>query len=297
METLPGVMVRVALQRPIFRTVAHVLRTPPDDENGVNVVDLASDQKTVVSVELIGGLRGSPARRSAKFPNRTGLMKTDRGRHESSVRSSPAPAEDALAKAPLRDHLLFMRKFFRQGRRIASIWPSSRAMAVASLHRVRWEKARVIVELGPGTGAITQEIVRRLKPPTRLIAVERDVDFMRILRARFGRCAGVTMAHGDVKNLAAILRREGIAHHGVDYFISGLGTPSLPRPTRQALLDTVGYYLQPHGCFTNITEIPWYYWPYYRRHFRHVAFQLVPLNLPPGGVYHCQSPRGQPTGA
>ncbi len=64
METLPGVMVRVALQRPIFRTVAHVLRTPPDDENGVNVVDLASDQKIVAGDLVGGGASGKPQLRA-----------------------------------------------------------------------------------------------------------------------------------------------------------------------------------------------------------------------------------------
>jgi hypothetical protein len=34
--------------------------------------------------------------------------------------------------------------------------------------------------------------------------------------------------------------------------------------------------------------MPWVYWTMYRRYFRDVSFKLVPLNLPPGGVYYCK---------
>ena len=37
-----------------------------------------------------------------------------------------------------------------------------------------------------------------------------------------------------------------------------------------------------------MTNMPWVYRKLYRRYFRQVAFRLVPLNLPPGGVYDCR---------
>ena len=46
--------------------------------------------------------------------------------------------------------------------------------------------------------------------------------------------------------------------------------------------------LGPAGEFRQITNMPWVYLKLYRTYFRDVSFRLVPLNLPPGGVYFCR---------
>src|SRR5262245_61107237 len=95
--------------------------------------------------------------------------------------SSPPPAE----KARLRENFLFMGKFFRHGIKIASIWPSSPSLSRATIKQIDWANAKVIVELGAGTGPITDQIIRRLHPETTFIAIERDADFAKILQRRF----------------------------------------------------------------------------------------------------------------
>lgn len=188
----------------------------------------------------------------------------------------------------LRHNLLFMAKFFRHGTRIASVWPSSRFMAMASLKEIDWDRAGVIVELGAGTGPITEQALRRLKAHTRFIAIERDRDFVRILRDRFAGRSNVEIIHGDVGDLAEILSGRNIQRHSVDHFVSGLGTPSLPEAVRERLFIAVRDYLNPRGVFSNITEVPWFYMRWYKDLFMDVSFQLVPFNMPPGGVYHCR---------
>ena len=204
-------------------------------------------------------------------------------------RPDNTPAKAGLSQASLlRHNLLFLTKFFRHGTRIASVWPSSRFMAAASLQSIDWNQAGVIVELGAGTGPITQQALQRLRPHTRFIAIERDRDFVRILRQRFTGRPNVQIIHGDVGDLAAILAAQGIARQGVDHFVSGLGTPSLPEEVQRRMFAAVRDYLKPHGVFSNITEVPWFYMRWYKAMFEHVSFQLVALNMPPGGVYHCR---------
>ena len=199
------------------------------------------------------------------------------------------PAQPGCSQSGLlRHNLLFLTKFFRHGTRIASVWPSSRFMAAASLKAIDWDQSRVIVELGAGTGPITQQALQRLQPHTRFIAIERDRDFVRILRQRFAGRTNVEIIHGDVGDLAEILSAQHVARHGVDHFVSGLGTPSLPEPVQRRMFAAVRDYLKPHGVFSNITEVPWFYMRWYKAMFEHVSFQLVALNLPPGGVYHCR---------
>jgi len=201
--------------------------------------------------------------------------------------------EGTTAQRPARmsDHLLFARKFFQHRRKIASVWPSSRFMARACISQVDFSQARLIVELGAGTGAITQAILDALRPQTRLIVLERDGDFFRVLQDRFAASARqkqIELLQGDVTHLTEMLRQHGVANGSVDAFISGLGTPSLPASAQSGIWQALRWAATPDCVFSNITEIPLYYLPFYRRHFGRVQFQFVPINFPPGGIYHCR---------
>jgi phosphatidylethanolamine/phosphatidyl-N-methylethanolamine N-methyltransferase len=186
-------------------------------------------------------------------------------------------------------NFLFLGKFLRHGITIASIWPSSKSLAKATVKEVDFDKAKVIVELGAGTGPITDVIIQRLKPHTRFIAIERDADFARILHERFSGLPNVEIVHADVRDLETVLRDRGITE--VDFFLSGLATPTLPEPVRLGMLACVRRYMAEHGVFSNITEIPYIYWKYYKSLFHDVDFQIVVANMPPGGVYHCRAMR------
>src|ERR1700753_3968329 len=99
------------------------------------------------------------------------------------------PAADhppkTVEKAKLRENFLFLSKFFKHGVTIASIWPSSPALSRATIKEIDWDTAKVVVELGAGTGPITDQIIRRLKPHTTFIAIERDKDVAQSLQQRF----------------------------------------------------------------------------------------------------------------
>ncbi len=192
-------------------------------------------------------------------------------------------------KNKLRSNFVFLGKFFQQGVRIASVWPSSKSLSKATVGEVDWDNAKVIVELGAGTGPITEVIIQRLKPHTHFIAIERDKDLYNIVRDRFAGMPNVEILHNDAADLDKILQARGIEK--VDYIISCLATPSLPEPVRESVWQSVRKYLSPHGVYSNITEFPLIYWKYYKNFFHDVDFKFVPVNFPPGGVYHCRAIR------
>ncbi len=189
----------------------------------------------------------------------------------------------------MEENLIFMRKFLKHGITIASFWPSSVAMSRATIAKIDWRHAKVIVELGAGTGPITEQIVHKLQPHTTLIAIERDPDFVGILRKRFSHHKNVEIVTADVRDLERVLRQRHISR--VDAFVSGLPTPSLPAGVRNRMLASVRRYLVEDGVFSNITEVPFWYWRYYKKVFKEVSFELVVRNMPPGGVYHCRACR------
>lgn len=185
----------------------------------------------------------------------------------------------------MNDFARFLGKFLRHGTSIASVAPSSRWLSQTTVRNIDWDKARVLVEVGAGTGPITRVIARHAAPECRVIVIERDPDFARLLRERFQERPNFEIVEGDVRNLAQILADRGVDR--VDHVVSGLPVPSLPKATQQALFQAVGKVLRSDGTYNQITEIPWLYWPFYRRHFHDVQFAFEPRNLPPGGTYFC----------
>ena len=181
------------------------------------------------------------------------------------------------------DWWLMLRKFVAHGTAIASFSPSSRFLARSMVRGIDWMKSKCVVELGAGTGPITRELVRAAGPNTKLVIVERDPDFCRLLREKF---PTQDIVEGDACHLDKILAARGIKK--ADHVISGLPLPSFPSMVRDSIIRMCAKVLGPDGEFRQITNMPWVYLNLYRTYFRDVSFKLVPLNLPPGGVYFCR---------
>ncbi|WP_406696478.1 ornithine lipid N-methyltransferase [Singulisphaera sp. Ch08] len=186
----------------------------------------------------------------------------------------------------MKDFFLFLGKFFKHGTAIASLAPSSPWLSRTTVRNIPWESARVVVELGAGTGPITKVIADRVHPDCRVIILERDPDFARLLRERFAHRANFDVVEGDVRDLTEILNQRGIEQ--VDYVVSGLPVPSFPKALQRDLFRAVKQVLAPSGTFNQITEMPWVYQRFYRRFFDEVTFVFEPRNLPPAGAYFCR---------
>lgn len=187
------------------------------------------------------------------------------------------------AAKPKSDWWLVFSKFLKHGTSIATFAPSSRFLARSIVKGIDFDKARCIVELGAGTGPITVELLRHVKPQTRLMIVELDPDFCRRLRERF---PTADIVEGDAAKLDELLKARGISE--VDHVISGLPLPSFPSDLRTSIIDSSLKVLAPGGTFRQLTNMPYVYWKMYRKYFDQVRFKLVPLNFPPGGVYVCK---------
>ena len=189
----------------------------------------------------------------------------------------------------MNDFTLFLGKFLTQiprGNPIASIAPSSRWLSRTTVRNIDWDRVNVVLELGAGTGPITRVMVERARAECRIVVVERDRDFVRLLQERFGDRSNVEVVEGDVRDLTSILEDHGVDH--VDHVVSGLPVPSFSEDLQHALFRQVRSILHPEGTFNQITELAWVYWRFYRQFFERVDFVFEPRNLPPAGAYFCQ---------
>jgi phosphatidylethanolamine/phosphatidyl-N-methylethanolamine N-methyltransferase len=192
----------------------------------------------------------------------------------------------------MSDFSLFLGKFLKHGTAIASLAPSSPWLSRATVRNVDWARARVLVELGAGTGPITRVLAVRARPECRVIVLERDPDFARILRERFSGLANFDVIEGDARDLAGMLADRGIDR--VDHVVSGLPVPSFPKDLQRDLFRVVRQVLDPAGTYNQITEIPLVYWGLYRKFFNDVTFAFEPRNFPPAGAYFCRGVKDIP---
>lgn len=199
---------------------------------------------------------------------------------------TPTPTTDRAAAAPKSggsDFWMVFKKFVTQGTSIATPAPSGRYLVKEMLKGIDFDTAKVVVELGAGTGPITDILLKKVKPHTRLIIVEIEADFCERLRRRF---PNAEIVQGDAAHLDQLLADRGIEK--VDHLISGLPMPSIPHPVRKAIFASCAKSMGPDGVFRQLTVMPYVYWNLYRNYFSDVKFKLVPVNLPPAGVYFCK---------
>src|SRR5262249_57358039 len=105
----------------------------------------------------------------------------------------------------MSDFTLFLGKFLHHGTRIASLAPSSPWLSRTTVRNIPWERARVLVELGAGTGPITRVLAERAHPECKVVVLERDPGFARLLRERFSEPGNLAVVAGDVLDPGSIL--------------------------------------------------------------------------------------------
>jgi phosphatidylethanolamine/phosphatidyl-N-methylethanolamine N-methyltransferase len=101
----------------------------------------------------------------------------------------------------VNDWVSFVKRMARNPRAVGAISPASAALAEAMAQQVDFRQEGRVLELGPGTGAVTKALIRRGMDARRVLAVEADGAFARLLRARF---AGLEVIEGDATDAARI---------------------------------------------------------------------------------------------
>lgn len=131
-----------------------------------------------------------------------------------------------------RDNLLFFRSWMQHPLRAGAFKPSSTGLARAMASRVDPALPGPVVELGPGTGAVTRALVDRGVDPARLVLVEADPGFCTLLRRRWPMAQVV---QGDAWAAPALLRQFDLPAAAV---VAGL--PLLIRPPGERLRLVMG---------------------------------------------------------
>lgn len=122
-----------------------------------------------------------------------------------------------MEQSGIRNSWYFLRRFLDSPRGVGSLVPSSGRLAAAMTADIQVPAGRSVIELGPGTGAITGPLLARLDDPGQYIGVERDSAFVQLLGQRFPEA---DIRHDTAEHMEGLLREGAIAPPR--YIISGI---------------------------------------------------------------------------
>lgn len=144
----------------------------------------------------------------------------------------------------------FFGQFRRQYHTTGSVLPSSRALAQALIRPLRQCMGpRRILEVGPGTGAVTAEILHSLRPGDQLDIVEINDRFVAVLERRFEqesawrrRRSQARIIHGPLQNVPG----AGI----YDFMISGVPLNNFSLALVREIFESYERLLHPRGTLS-----------------------------------------------
>lgn len=190
---------------------------------------------------------------------------------------------NAGAPGPVRrlgESWRFIREMVRQPRTVGAILPSGQVMARRMASLIDMASGLPVLELGPGTGAITRAILATGLPAERLFQVEYSGEFARLLAARF---PGVHVLQGDAFDLETALGRHNRLRF--DTAISGLPLLNFDVAARIRFVEGVLDRLAPGRPLVQFTYGPRAPAPPRGGNYETIRYAHVWRNVPPATLW------------
>jgi phosphatidylethanolamine/phosphatidyl-N-methylethanolamine N-methyltransferase len=183
--------------------------------------------------------------------------------------------------ATLSDTTLFLQEWLANPQRTGSVTPSSPKLAAAMARWLPADPESYVLELGPGTGAVTEALLERGLREDRLVAIERNPKLAQLLRGRFPRAHIIT---GDAWRLDDLLRERHEPIESVGAVISSLPLLNFSSAEAEALAEKIGVILGHDGKWVQFSYRLGTRRLHGTSHFRRLASNIVWLNIPPARV-------------
>lgn len=178
----------------------------------------------------------------------------------------------------------FFKVAVRNLKTAGTIAPSSRFLARKMLKTIDFSTCKVLVELGPGNGVITNQILKKIAPKAHLICFEVNDEFYKHLKKN--QHPQLTVLKISAEHIQGELEKLG--HSNVCHIISSLPLSILPTPISHAILENSLQILTKNGTFIQYQYSLTYY-KYLKLVFKNaISLDFEMLNFPPAFVYRCK---------
>jgi phospholipid N-methyltransferase len=180
------------------------------------------------------------------------------------------------------NRIKFLTQFLNPKEKVGAVTPSSKFLIKKMLKPIDFKTARLIIELGPGFGNITKEILKKAHPDCKLIAFEVNTEFVTHLQdikdERF------TVIHDSAEHINEYLKQ--LKYKNADYIISGIPLGMMPKKLVDRITGAAYTSLQYGGKFIQF-QYSLIEYKHLKNKFSDVKLDFTPLNIPPAFVYIC----------
>lgn len=177
----------------------------------------------------------------------------------------------------------FLKQFWQEKKMVGSMVPSSRFLAEKMLQNIDFKHAHFFVELGPGNGVFTKQILEKMNPDAKLLVFELNTSFFKQLKAEI-KDERVILINDSAEKIQDYLNENDILY--ADYIISSLPLANFPNKLKNAIIEASYNALKNKGKY-----IQFQYTLNAKKNleeqFQRVHLSFTPLNLPPAFVYTC----------
>jgi phosphatidylethanolamine/phosphatidyl-N-methylethanolamine N-methyltransferase len=194
----------------------------------------------------------------------------------------PPQSSVRVLKKPLRldDEVRFLRSWIEKPLHMGAVMPSGKLLARTMARYVDPHATTPVVELGPGTGAITSALIERGVDQKRLVLVEYNPGFCALLRERYPQA---TIVQGDAYALRSSL--WDVMSGPASAVVSGLPLVTKPMRTRLKLIRDAFAALSPGAPFIQFTYSVTPPIPKSLSGVHTQASERIWMNLPPARVW------------
>jgi phospholipid N-methyltransferase len=179
----------------------------------------------------------------------------------------------------------FFSAFLKTGKNIGAIAPSSRFLVKKMLEPIDFKTVKCIVEFGPGTGSITNELLKHMPIDSLLLAFEINNDFCDILKEMIVD-PRLKIIKDTAENIEIYLKENNI--NKIDYIVSSLPFAMIPNGVVRNILTIVKKVLKPTGFFMQY-QYSLNAYKKLKTIFSKVEVNFTPMNIPPAFVFICSN--------
>jgi phosphatidylethanolamine/phosphatidyl-N-methylethanolamine N-methyltransferase len=179
----------------------------------------------------------------------------------------------------------FIKQFWKEKKMVGSMIPSSRYLADKMLENIDFESARVLVELGPGTGVFTEKILEKMHKEAKILVFELNEDFFNLLQKRIND-PRVILINDSAESMEQYLTVNNLS--SADYVISSLPLTNFTAALRKQILENSKRILRDNGKYIQF-QYSLLLKKQIQQIFPSVSIAFTPLNFPPAFVYTCSN--------
>ncbi|HEB9342718.1 TPA: methyltransferase domain-containing protein [Campylobacter coli] len=184
---------------------------------------------------------------------------------------------------------MFFYEYLKNPKQIGAFCSSSQKLGFVMTQNINLRQANYIVEIGPGTGVFTENILKYKNKKAQFFAIEINKNMAEKLKRKI---ANLDIEIGSAENLPYFLRQRSIAN--ADVIVSGIPWSLLKDHEQEKLLKIIHKSLKPNGYFSTFAYIlPTFSSLKFRQKifsfFSEVRIsRVVWQNFPPAVVYYCK---------